>query len=523
MAANDNAAAGNRSRRAARAALLKNLGALLKNLGNIVIVLSALGVLIVALWSLRDVWHGRPLAAAFTRVGGATLVETALEASRFWLTPPPCVVMTDASPKQSAKQQALQEPLMFAAARYAMSYDAPLLFTTQDPKRNQLVHATITAWQADAIARKQKQPVMVMFQLPDDRIGSCPGKADPAGVDGLSTLAVPNQPLQLPPVFAPRDTLAPVVVFAAAIEPADPPDVAVGMALAAHMARANREKVSLVIVPHYLESDPKLENKLEKQHEPVTGGVVLGQTPTVPEDTRVLLRQLLTSRDQLGVLAQVQASLASLGSLVTVLLTAFGAGVGLRVAPEIGHQAVELGHHTVELGHQLAGPTQRVAEFTRQVAKRAREQLARGWARAREQLARGWARAREQLARGWARARKQLARGWGFVMARFRGRDDPGPFNWPLGDVQESTVTVWLRSGWTLTGTMKSQDGSDAGQSQDRGDVSTRTVLRLNGATLVRAEDHTELTQDFVLVPVADIELIGVKAKNPETPEVKPT
>ena len=100
------------------------------------------------------------------------------------------------------------------------------------------------------------------------------------------------------------------------------------------MARANREKVSLVVVPHYLESDPELENKLQSQHELVTGGVVLGETPTVPEDTRVLLRQLLTSRDRQGVAAQVQANLGSVGSLIAALLALAGlATVGGIAAP----------------------------------------------------------------------------------------------------------------------------------------------------------------------------------------------
>ena len=156
----------------------------------------------------------------------------------------------------------------------------------------------------------------------------------------MSTLAGSN-PLILPPHFKPRDTLAPVVVFAAAIEPGDPPDVAVGMALAAHMARANREKVSLVVVPHYLESDLKLEDKLENQHELVTTGVVLGQTPTVPEDTRALLRQLLTSTDRQGVAAQVQDNLGSVGSLIAALLALVGLGTVARIAAPIVIERLE--------------------------------------------------------------------------------------------------------------------------------------------------------------------------------------
>ena len=81
------------------------------------------------------------------------------------------------------------------------------------------------------------------------------------------------------------------------------------------MARANHEKVSLVVIPHYLESDQELEPTLQGQHELVTGGVALGQTPTVPEDTRALLRQLLTSSDRQGVLGHLQNNLGSVAPL----------------------------------------------------------------------------------------------------------------------------------------------------------------------------------------------------------------
>ena len=107
------------------------------------------------------------------------------------------------------------------------------------------------------------------------------------------------------------------------------------------MARANQEDVSLVVVPHYLESDPELEQKLQSQHELVTGGVVLGQTPTVPEDTAVLLRQLLTSTDRQGVLAQVQANLGSVGSLIAALLALAGLAAASRIAGPIVIERLE--------------------------------------------------------------------------------------------------------------------------------------------------------------------------------------
>jgi hypothetical protein len=284
-------------------------------------VVVALSVCAVGVYLLWGVWDGEPVAAAFTRVGGATRVETSLEASRFWLTPPQCVVET----------QATDAATMFAAARYAVNYDAPLLFTSG--KTEKLVSARISAWQT--VSGDNKPPVIVTFTTPYDISDSCLTKADPANINGVSTLEVPSHPLQLPHVKL-RDTLAHVVVFAAAIEPGNPSDVAVGLALAAHMAEANDEKVSLVVIPHYLESDRELENTLESQHELVTGGVVLGETLTVPEDTRVLLRQLLTSTDRQGVAAQLQANLGSVGSLIAALLALGGLAAAAWLAgPEL--------------------------------------------------------------------------------------------------------------------------------------------------------------------------------------------
>jgi hypothetical protein len=286
-------------------------------------VVVALCVCAVGVYLLWGVWDGSPVAAAFTRVGGATRVETSLEASRFWLTPPQCVVET----------QATDAATMFAAAQYAVKYDAPLLFTSGNSERNRLVSAKVTAWMM--ASGDDKPPVIVTFTTPYEGSNSCLTSADPANINGVSTLKVPDQPLRLRHL-KPQDTLEPVVVFAAAVEPGNPSDVAVGLALAAHMAEANGQKVSLVVIPHYLESDQELENTLESQHELVTGGVVLGETPTVPEDTRVLLRQLLTSTDRQGVAAQLQANLGSVASLIAALLALGGLAAAAGIAgPEI--------------------------------------------------------------------------------------------------------------------------------------------------------------------------------------------
>src|SRR5689334_11686376 len=110
-----------------------------KRVGVGIRVLVALIVLtlVAEVWSLWDSHHTQEVAAAFTRVGGATRVETALDASRLWVTPPQCVVETPAGAWQRT---------MFKAAQYAMLHDAPLLFTSRIRSRQTLVNATVQRW-----------------------------------------------------------------------------------------------------------------------------------------------------------------------------------------------------------------------------------------------------------------------------------------------------------------------------------------------------------------------------------------
>jgi hypothetical protein len=270
-----------------------------------------------------------------------------------------------------------------------------------------------------------------------------------------------------------------VVVFAAAIEPGDPPDVAVGLALAANMARANREKVSLVVVPHYLESDLELESKLQSQHELVKGGVVLGQTPTVPEDTRALLRQLLTSRDQLGLIAQVQGDLADVEPFIAALLALLGAGVLVREAPEIKDQTSWVMR---EAGPQVAKARHQVAKAPHQVAK-----------------------AGHQVAKAGRHAKEKVR---ALMTGSEPGKPIPAIADLRIALRDQQQVTIWLRNGWTVTG-MTGEQGSRTGQGNDP----TVTVLRLDNVTLEKAAARVG-TASSVLVPIEEIDLIATGFSN---------
>jgi hypothetical protein len=134
--------------------------------------------------------------------------------------------------------------------------------------------------------------------------------------------------------------LAPVVVFAAARLPGDQPDVAVGLALAAHMARKDRP-VSLVVIPRYLEADPKLEKDLRERRGQVTGGVVLGRTEVLPDDTRALLRQVITSTRRSGPLGALQSAVGSLETLLAAVVALLGAGAASQGVREFNRQRKE--------------------------------------------------------------------------------------------------------------------------------------------------------------------------------------
>ena len=277
----------------------------------------------------------------------------------------------------------------------------------------------------------------------------------------LSRLWVPNPLIGLPGV-PPQPKLAHVVVFAADIEPGHPPDVAVGLALAAHMARANRENVSLVVVPHYLESDRWLVKRLQGQHELVTGGVVLGQTPTVPEETRALLRQLITSRDRPGILEQLQENLGSTGSLIGALLALVGVVATARAAAPIVTERLEHIEHK-RLRKRLADyePGSIDTPGTRTIVVERKEEPV--------------------------------------AVTKSYWRDG-------LDDEQE--VTIWLRSGRQVKGIIEDQTPSNAREA---------TVFRIKEASLVpndvsrpRAASPSRSEGKHVLVSVREIELIDL-------------
>lgn len=435
---------------------------------NLIAVLVALGVVVLGLLLLRLTYRGSTVAADFTRVGGATRVETAVEASRFWLTAPKVVVETPAA--------GTSQEVIMGAARCAALHDAPLLFTSTDRERQQLVNATIMGWYPkwtpNALADPGSfEPTLIMG--PRDVTRCLKGKHW-ARFSGLSVLRVPSQQRQLRGL-RPQEMLAPFVIFAAAKTPGDPPDIAVGLALATHMAKSDpQQKVSLVAVPRYLEADPQLEDKLRDQRAEVDGGVVLGLPPVMPEDTRLLLRQIITSTDKQGILAQAQASLGSVGTLIAALAVLLGLGAAAGVA-------------TKKLSLQVADIAQRArhhdaATATKRDGKQRKEE--------------------EDMART-----KTGPEGDQTAAASSAWLD-------ALGDGINQEVTVWLHTGWRVTGIVVGPISPHAGQP---------TVVRLNAVRLAQRGDtayEPEQAGGSVLLAAEDIQLITIGLNEPASRSV---
>ena len=433
------------------------LGAVLVVVGMVLaaskwlIFIAALGALVAGGWLLFMVWQGQPVAAAFTRVGGDTHVETALEASRFWTKPRRVVTVWPDAGRQT----------MLRAAQCAMARDAPLLFRSHDPKRERMVEAMITSWGLDPNGHD------VILVRAHTRC--LPGNA-PDYVKGLTAYDLPILPLPRPHVALASGELAPFVVFAAAWAPKFPPDIAVGLALAAHMARMDGG-VSLVVVPRYLEANAELVAKLGQQHRLVKGGVILGDPNNLSEDTRALLRQLLTSTDEQAVLGEIRTNLG----LVAPLLAALAALFALGMEPKIGRKIAGLGGKI--------WPAENIYEYTTKVGSSM-----------------------------FSRKNQDSGEPAGGTETSALSSSPKGDWLQTLGEDRD--VTVWLRDGPNFTGTVDN-------------DHTSKTVLRLLDVDLTKLErtaSGPELDRNAdVLVPFEEIQWVIVNVPASRAPEGKAT
>jgi hypothetical protein len=229
---------------------------------------------------------------------------------------------------------------MVKAAECAMADNAPLLFDAKDGTQPPILEQLFDSW-GKARTRKPAKGRHVRLKLPP-----CSGRPPP----DLHTLTGNEEVLPTLMGVTPKPELGKFVVFAASKDPSVPrdfgstyeggdlPDVAVGLALAAHIARARPKLggVSLVVVPEYLEADPALENDLRAQTGEVLGGIVLGGPGRISEDTRTLLRQILRPPAETGALAALQSSLGdTAGVIAAILALLVGGAAGIAAVDAV--------------------------------------------------------------------------------------------------------------------------------------------------------------------------------------------
>ena len=188
------------------------------------------------------------------------------------------------------------------------------LFTSPTRERQRKVNALRRRWQRQLAEQKPPRRLVVTYVTTE--YDCLPGR-NPDGVRALTDNAelVPD----VPSVTA-HDELATVVVFAASKTPTSPADVTVGLVLAAHLATSFDRNVSMVVLPRYIGSDLRLDQQLRDQRDVVSRGIVVGREGSIPEETRVVLRQILRSQDQLGRGERLRATFSDLGGLLTALL-----------------------------------------------------------------------------------------------------------------------------------------------------------------------------------------------------------
>jgi hypothetical protein len=364
----EDGAAASKSRQEAHQKRLKDLVTVI----GVVTLLAAIAVSAVSTLSLvLHLTRSPQIAAPFTRVGGVGQTGTAVDASRFWLTPPRTYVEIEANESQG---------LTLRAGLCAAFHNVPLLYHSPVPERDRMMHALVTEW-----SRRAGRKIKPIWITRGSKATRCLKTGNRADIRPISTLRLADPVVRIRGIGH-LTALASVVVFAAPLAPGDAPDVAVGLALAAHMARMLRSQVSLVVVPRYLEADPALETALEDQHVLVTGGVVLGQVNTVPADTRVLLRELLSpARGDL--LSELEDSLESIGPLTSAALALLGLGGAAAVSPvavpplwRAAKKSIQGARQSIErLGDIVKDRTPVQADLTRLAGQKVTVWLRSGW------------------------------------------------------------------------------------------------------------------------------------------------
>ena len=206
--------------------------------------------------------------------------------------------------------------------------------------------------------------------------------------------------------------------------------------------------MSLIIVPRYPQTDRAAEDRLRKRREPVKGGVVLGESAILSDDSRTLLRQVLVSRDRQVLFSRLHSILGPFEAVALAILALLGLRAAAPVADAAGRRVVESSQQAFDAPRGERWITMvkniRRSPNDREVDER------EAWLAQRE---------------AW------------------------------FADVKGETVTVWLRSGGNVRGTVAT--------------ASPRGAVRLTDARFARQGSEPDHSVETMLVPLEDALLIA--------------
>jgi hypothetical protein len=207
--------------------------------------------------------------------------------------------------------------VILAAAECASHVDAPLLFLGSTPAQRRRVDATIESWSASA-----KDDFRIAIVGHGDAVACMDDHGRTAS--RLSVFDIRSGSRRQFDGIEAGKKLESLAVIAAPRSQRAEPDVAIGLALGAHLA-VERGPVSLVIVPRFPQTDHAALAQLRKQHDVAREGVVLGQTGILSEDSRTLIREITASpRHQSGLVGAIGSGASQLGALVSAVLVLLG-------------------------------------------------------------------------------------------------------------------------------------------------------------------------------------------------------
>ena len=277
-------------------------------------VLIGLVLLAFVGYSVWNAWKAPALsvAAPFTRVGGEARIDTALEVSRFWHGEKSNYVRLGVAADLADTWPTVECAFPSRDDREAI----PLLYGPPGSGNDE------NAEMVSRLGGKEKD---------------CSRSAEPPGgskeceeTRHWSVFEATRNDQQVPstriawPDWVPKcKVLHPTVIVASSKTTTDAPDVALALILADKMAD-KQHPVSVLIIPAYLEADPLLEDELRSRRAAVKGGVVIGSTLRIPEETSKKLRSVLVQRSSTLWADKLQSGLQPLQAVILGLLGLWG-------------------------------------------------------------------------------------------------------------------------------------------------------------------------------------------------------